>query len=71
MIVSICEPGRYGGMADLFERKSLKLLAQAGQTLSQIVGEGLCDEPQKNLMRRMLIELRGMLDEFEEAYFGD
>lgn len=34
-------------MADLFERKSLKLLAQAGQTLNQIVGEGLCDEPQK------------------------
>ena len=26
-------------MADLFERKSLKLLAQAGQTLNQIVGE--------------------------------
>ncbi|TMK30304.1 MAG: hypothetical protein E6G69_10125 [Alphaproteobacteria bacterium] len=32
-------------MADPFERKSLKLLAQAGQTLNQIVGEGLCDEP--------------------------
>jgi hypothetical protein len=58
-------------MADLFERKSLKLLAQAGQTLSQIVGEGLCDEPQKELMRRMLTELRVMLDEFEEAYFDD
>src|SRR5580704_18497339 len=48
-------------MADLFERKSLKLLAQAGQTLNQIVGEGLCDEPQKDLMRRMLMELRVML----------
>jgi hypothetical protein len=58
-------------MPDLFERKSLKLLAQAGQTLNQIVGEGLCDEPQKELMRAMLVELRGMLDEFEEAYFGD
>jgi hypothetical protein len=57
-------------MADLIERKSLKLLAQAGQTLSQIVSEGLCDEPQKELMRAMLAELRGMLDEFEEAYFG-
>jgi len=57
-------------MADLIERKSLKLLAQAGQTLNQIVGEGLCDEPQKKLMRAMLVELRGMLDEFEEAYFG-
>ena len=58
-------------MADLIERKSLKLLAQAGQTLSQIVGEGLCDEPQKKLMRAMLTELRGMLDEFEDAYFSD
>src|SRR5580692_11928467 len=38
---------RYGRMANLIERKSLKLLAQAGQTLNQIIGEGLCDEPQK------------------------
>jgi hypothetical protein len=58
-------------MADPFERKSLKLLAQAGQTLNQIVGEGLCDEPQKDLIRRMLLEVREMLGEFEEAYFED
>lgn len=58
-------------MADLIERKSLKLLTQAGQTLSQIVGEGLCDEPQRELMRGMLKELRKMLDEFEDAYFGE
>jgi hypothetical protein len=58
------------GMADLIERKSLKLLAQAGQVLNQIVSEGLCDEPQKKHMDAMLAELRGMLDEFEEAYFG-
>ena len=57
-------------MADLIERKSLKLLAQAGQTLNQIVGEGLCDEPQKVLMQAMLRELREMLDEFEEGYLG-
>jgi hypothetical protein len=57
-------------MADLIERKSLKLLAQAGQTLNQIVSEGLCDEPQKKIMRAMLAEIRGRLDEFEEAYFG-
>ena len=56
-------------MANLIERKSLKLLAQAGQTLNQIIGEGLCDEPQKKAMRVMLAELRGMLDEFEDAYF--
>ena len=58
-------------MADLIERKSLKLLTQAGQTLSQIIGEGLCDEPQKKAMQEMLTELRGMLDEFAEAYFDD
>jgi hypothetical protein len=59
------------GMADLIERKALKLLAQAGQTLNQIIGEGLCDEPQKKTMRVMLTELREMLGEFEEAYFDD
>jgi len=58
-------------MADLIERKALKLLAQAGQTLNQIIGEGLCDEPQKKAMRAMLTELRGMVDEFEEAYFDE
>ena len=56
-------------MAALIERKSLKLLAQAGQLLNQIVGEGLCEEPQKKLIRNMLAEVRGMLDEFEDAYF--
>ena len=56
-------------MANLIERKSLKLLAQAGQMLNQIVGEGLCEEPQKKLIRDMLAEVRGMLDEFEDAYF--
>jgi len=58
-------------MADLIERKALKLLTQAGQTLNQIIGEGLCDEPQKKAMHAMLTELRGMLDEFEEAYFDE
>jgi len=58
-------------MANLIERKSLKLLTQAGQTLSQIIGEGLCDEPQKKAMQAMLTELRGMLDEFAKAYFDD
>ncbi len=57
-------------MGDLVERKSLKRLTQAGQLLNQMVGEGLCDEPQKKLMRAMLEELRGMLDDFEDAYFG-
>jgi hypothetical protein len=59
------------GMTELIERKALKLLAQAGQTLGQIIGEGLCDQPQKRTVRVMLTKLRGMLDEFEEAYFDD
>ncbi|MBN9510824.1 MAG: hypothetical protein J0I21_17160 [Alphaproteobacteria bacterium] len=58
-------------MVDLIERKSLKLLAQAGQTLNQVVAEGLCDQPQQPLMRAMLAELRAMLDEFEDAYFTE
>lgn len=41
-------------MADLMERKALKLLTQAGQTLSQIIGEGLCDDPQKKTIQMML-----------------
>jgi hypothetical protein len=57
-------------MADLIERKALKLLVQAGQTLGQVIGEGMCEEPQKDLMQAMLRELREMLDEFEEAYFS-
>jgi hypothetical protein len=60
----------HGRMVNLIERKSLKLLAQAGQTLNQIIGEGLCDEPQKQAMQVMLAELRGMPDDFEDAYFG-
>lgn len=58
-------------MADVIQRKSLKLLTHAGKTLNQMIGEGLCDEPQPKLMRALLAELRGMLDEFEEAYFDE
>jgi hypothetical protein len=56
-------------MTDLIERKTLKLLMQANQRLSELAAEGLCDQPQKKLMRTMLAELRAMLDEFEDAYF--
>ena len=56
-------------MTDLIERKALKLLVQANQRVSELVAEGLCDQPQKKLMRTMLAELRIMLDEFEDAYF--
>jgi hypothetical protein len=56
-------------MTDLIERKALKLLKQANQRLSELAAEGLCDQPQKKLMRTMFAELRAMLDEFEDAYF--
>jgi hypothetical protein len=56
-------------MVDLIQRKALKLLTQAGQTVNQIVGEGLCDEPQTETVRLLLQELREMLNEFEDAYF--
>ncbi len=56
-------------MTNFIDRKALKLLVQANQRLSEIVGEGLCEEPQKKLMRAMLAEVRTMLDEFEDAYF--
>jgi len=42
------------GIADLIERKSPKLLAQAGQVLNQMVSEGLWDEPWKELVQAML-----------------
>ena len=56
---------------DYIERKAVKLLARGAHTLGDIMGETLCDEPQKPLIRLMLKELREMLDEFEEAYFED
>jgi hypothetical protein len=56
---------------DYIERKAVKLLARGAHTLGDIMGEALCDEPQKPLMRLMLKELREMLDEFEAAYFDD
>ena len=42
------------GMADLIERKSPKLPAQAGQVLNQIVSEALCDKPWKKLLQALL-----------------
>jgi len=41
-------------MADLIERKSLKLLAQAWQVLNQIVSEAQWDEPHRKLMQALL-----------------
>lgn len=54
---------------DLIERKSVKLLAMA-RVLGDMTAEALCDQPQKFLIAR-LAELRGLLDEFEDAYLED
>ena len=56
---------------DLIERKSVKLLAQGSRLLSDMTAEALCDEPQKFLIAKLLAELRGLLDEFEDAYLED
>jgi hypothetical protein len=55
---------------DYIERKAAKLLAQSAAVVSRMVAETLCDVPQRELVRLLLEELRGNLDEFEEAYFG-
>jgi hypothetical protein len=56
---------------DLIERKSVKLLAQGSRLLADMSAEALCDEPQKFLIAKLLAELRGLLDEFEDAYLED
>ena len=56
---------------DLIERKSVKLLAQSSRLLAEMSAEALCDEPQRFVIKKMLAELRGLLDEFEDAYLED
>ncbi len=56
---------------DYLDRKATKLLAQTSALSSRMIAEALCDEPQKELVRVMLAELRSNLDEFEEAYFRE
>ena len=56
---------------DLIERKAVKLLAQSSRLLAEMSAEALCDEPQRFLIKKMLTDLRGLLDEFEDAYFDE
>jgi hypothetical protein len=53
----------------LIERKAVKLLAQGSRLLAETTAEALCDAPQGFVIRRQLADLRGLLDEFEDAYF--
>ena len=56
---------------DFSEQMAVKLLAHAVRQLGQTVNETLCVTPDKGLIRGMLREVRGTLDEFEDAYFDD
>jgi hypothetical protein len=56
---------------DLIERKSVKLLSQVSRLLAMMTSEALCDEPQKELIRRMLGEAQMLLTEFSESYFDE
>lgn len=54
---------------DLIDRKATKLLARSQRLLADMTGEALCEEPQKAIVKAMLVELKEMLAEFEDAYF--
>ena len=54
---------------NLIDRKATKLLAQSQRILAEMTGEALCEHPQKEIVRTMLVELRELLGEFEDAYF--
>lgn len=56
---------------DFTEQMAAKLLAHAIRELGQAVNEALCATPDKALIRAMLKNVRGTLDEFEDAYFDD
>jgi len=56
---------------DFTEQMAAKLLAHAIRELGQTVNETLCVTPDKALIRAMLRNVRGTLDEFEDAYFDD
>ena len=56
---------------DFTEQMAAKLLAHAIRQLGQTVNEALCVTPDKAVIRGMLKDVRGTLDEFEDAYFDD
>ncbi|MEI6559588.1 MAG: hypothetical protein WCO00_14390 [Rhodospirillaceae bacterium] len=56
---------------DFTEQMAAKLLAHAIRQLGQAVNETLCVTPDKGMVRAMLKDVRGTLDEFEDAYFDE
>ena len=53
----------------LEQRLAIKLLAQASAMLGRAVGETLCTEPDRRVIRALLDEAKEMVAEFEEQYF--
>ena len=56
---------------DFTEQMATKLLAHAIRQLGQAVNETLCVTPDKAMIRGMLKDIRGTLEEFEDAYFDE
>lgn len=50
------------------DRLALKCLVQSQRQLTMAVNEGLCAEPDRALMRRLVRDARALLDEFDEAF---
>ncbi|MFN8924521.1 MAG: hypothetical protein ACK5WM_03115 [Rhodospirillales bacterium] len=48
----------------MIERLRLKLLAGAGQSAASALREALCQEPDRDLVRRLAEEARAALEEF-------
>ncbi len=55
----------------LIERLQLKLLAGAGQSATSALREALCQEPDRDLVRRLAEEARAALEEFLLDYGRD
>ncbi|MGP1394498.1 MAG: hypothetical protein ACTS3R_03190 [Inquilinaceae bacterium] len=54
---------------DFIDQKAAKLLCHAINQLGSAVGEVLCVEPDRTLVRLMLDQAKANLAEFEDAYF--
>jgi hypothetical protein len=53
----------------LEQRLAVKLLAQASSTLGKAVGETLCTEPDRRIIRALVRDASALIAEFEEQYF--
>lgn len=54
---------------DFIDQKAAKLLCHAINQLGSAVGEVVCVEPDRTLVRLMVDQAKANLAEFEDAYF--